>query len=74
MYLALNLSRKVEVDIGGFVSFEAEERLKRDIVTVSYHIYIAMRTFFRRQIKARTYRAVGNELVMTALRTTVMGA
>ena len=52
MYLRLNLAREVKVDIGRFISLKAEERFKRDIVTVAEHFLAAFRALFRRQVEA----------------------
>ena len=72
MYLTLHIAREVQVDIGGFVAVESEEGFKRDIVTVARHRFAANRADLVGQVKARTDRAVGEELAVLTLCAAVM--
>ena len=72
VYLSLYLAREVKVNIRRLIAVKSEERFKRYIVTVTDHIYIAVRTLFRRQVKARAVRAVKDKFVVSALGSSVM--
>ena len=56
--LSLIFAGEVKVDIGSLVTVEPKEGFKRYFVAVSYHFRAAMRTFFRRHIKARAVLAL----------------
>ena len=60
----LDVTREVEVNIGGFVAVEAKEGLEHNIVTVSHILCSALGAIFVGQVKARANRAIGEELVM----------
>ena len=72
MYLRLNVAGEIKVYIGGFIAVEAEEGFKGDIVSVLIEPLSAYRTALIVKVKARADRAVGKELGITALRTSVM--
>ena len=72
MHLSLYLAREVKVNIRRLIAVKSEERFKRYIVTVTDHVYIAVRTLFRRQVKARAVRAVKDKFIVSALRASVV--
>ena len=72
MHLALNVSREVKVDIWRFISVEAKEGLKRNIVSVGVKLCVTMRTVLIGKIKARAHATVCKELGILTLRTVIV--
>ena len=70
--LTLIFAGEVKVDIGCLVTVEPKEGFKRYFVAVSYHFRAAMRTFFRRHIKARAILALCVKFGVATLGTPVM--
>ena len=61
MYSTLNVSREVKVYIGGFISVEAKEGLKGNVVSVCIKLCAALGTGLIGQVKSRTDATVGKE-------------
>ena len=53
MHLSLNLSREVQVNIGRFVTVEAKEGFKGNVVPFSHQFFSTQGTIFIRQVKSR---------------------
>ena len=74
MGVALDVSRKVQVNIRRLISIEAQKGFKRNIVAVPDHIRrTAFGAILCRQIKARFHRTVLNPFAVSACRTAVVG-
>ena len=72
MNSSLHLAREVEVDIGRFVSLEAEEGFKRDFVAVAFHFLAALGAFLNRKVKARAVFAVKEKFAVLTFHTVIM--
>ena len=72
MYLSLNLAREVKVYVGGFISVEAKECFKRNMMTVRLQLLTAIRTVFIWKVKSRANLVGVGEIVVSAIRTPVM--
>ena len=72
MYLTLDFTREVQVDIRRLIALESEERFERDIMAVAYHINSAVRAVLLGEVKSGADGTVRYELVVTALGAAVM--
>ena len=73
MYHALHVAGEVKVDIGRFLTIEAKEGFKGNVVAVLIHPLAADGTTLIVKVEARAYGAIGNELAMLTFGASVMG-
>ena len=72
VHSALHFARKVQVNIRRFVTVEAQEGFKGNVLTVLRHQRSAMGTVFIRHVKARSHRSVLHKNRIPALGATVV--
>ena len=63
---------KIQVDIRFFIPVKTQEHFKRNRMSVAIHRGIAVRTFFRRQVKSGLYRSIFYKFTVLTMRTNIV--